>query len=85
MQGNIYQVICDDDLNKFVLLLRKGVHPYEYVDSWGRFNETSLPAKKDFCSELNLEDTDKNYSHAQKVFEEFCTDIGDYHDFLCSN
>ena len=23
---------------------------------------------------------DKDYSHAQKVFEEFCTDIGEYHD-----
>ena len=32
-------------------------------------------------SELNLEDiTDKGYNHAQKVFEEFCTDIGEYHD-----
>ena len=69
------------DLNKFVLLLKKGVYPYEYMDSWERFNETSLPPKKDFYSELTLEDiSDKDYSHAQKVFEEFCTDIGDYHD-----
>ena len=68
------------DLNKFVLLLRKGVYLYEYMDSWERFNETSLPDKKYFYSELNLEDiTDKDYLHAQKVFEEFCTDIGDYH------
>ena len=44
------------DLNKFVLLLRKGVYPYEYMDSWERFNETSLPNKKAFYSELNLED-----------------------------
>ena len=72
---------CNGDLNKFVLLLRKGVYPYEYMDSWERFNETSLPPKKDFYSELTLEDiSDKDYSHAQKVFEEFCTDIGDYHD-----
>ena len=36
---------------------------------------------KYFYSELDLEDiTDKDYSHAQKVFEEFCTDISDYHD-----
>ena len=76
----IYQ-FCNGDLNKFVLLLRKGVYPYEYMDSWERFDETSLPDKKYFYSELNLEDiTDKDYSHAQKVFEEFCTDIGDYHD-----
>ena len=42
--------------SKFVLLLRKGVYPYEYMDSWERFNETSLPPKKDFYSELILED-----------------------------
>ena len=71
----------NDDLNKFVLLLRKGLYPYEYMDSWERFNETLLPPKKDFQRELTLEDiSDKNYSHAQKVFDEFCTDIGDYHD-----
>ena len=76
----IYQ-FCNGDLNKFVLLLRKGVYPYEYMDSWERFDETSLPDKKYFYSELNLEDiADKDYSHAQKVFEEFCTDISDYHD-----
>ena len=63
------------------MLLRKGVYPYEYMDSWERFNETSLPPKKDFYSELTLEDiSDKGYAHAQKVFEEYCTDIGDYHD-----
>ena len=61
------------------MLLRKCVYPYEY--SWERFNETSLPPKKDFYSELTLEDiSDKGYAHAQKVFEEYCTDIGDYHD-----
>ena len=59
---------CNGDLNKFLLLLRKGVYPYEYMDSWERFNETSLPPKKDFYSELILEDiSDKDFLHAQKV------------------
>ena len=73
---------CNGDINKFVLLLRKGVYPYEYMDSWERFNETSLPDKKAFYSELNLEDiTDKDYAHAQKVFEESKLKyLGDYHD-----
>ena len=76
----MYQ-FCNGDLNKFVFLLRKGVYPYEYMDSWERFNETLLPLIKDFYRELTLEDiTDKDYNHAQKVFEEFCTVIGDYHD-----
>ena len=36
------------DINKFILLLRKGVYPYEYMDSWERLNETSLPDKGAF-------------------------------------
>ena len=77
---SLYQ-FCDGDLNKFILLLRKGVYPYEYMDSWETFDETTLPPKKYFYSELNLEDiTDKDYDHAQKLSEEFCTYIGDYHD-----
>ena len=52
------------------------------MDSWERFNETSLPPTKDFYSELTIEDiTDKDYNHAQKVFEEYCTGMDDYHDF----
>ena len=64
------------------MLLRNRVYPYEYMDSWVRFNWTSLPDKKAFYSELNLEDiTDKDYAHAQKVFEEFkLKNLGDYHD-----
>ena len=38
------------DNNKSVLLLQKGVYPYEYMDDWEKFNETSLPEKEDFCS-----------------------------------
>ena len=32
-------------VNKFVLLLRKGVYPYEYMDSWEKFDENKLPPK----------------------------------------
>ena len=78
---NIYQ-FCNGDINKFVLLLKKGVYPYEYMDSWERFDETILPVKKTFYSELYLEDiTDKVYAHAQKVFKEFkLKNLCDYHD-----
>ena len=56
---------CNEDLNKFILLLRKGVYPYEYMGSWKIFNETLSPDKKALNSELNLEDiTDKDYAHA---------------------
>ena len=83
---SVYQ-FCDDDLNKFVLLLREGVYSYECTDSWEKFNETSLPPKKAFCSKLNLEDiTDKDYNHTQKVWRMFRRkNIGKYHDLyvLC--
>ena len=39
---------CNKNLNKFILLLRKGICPYEYIDNWERFNETSLPSKEYF-------------------------------------
>ena len=78
---NTYQ-LCNKDLNKFALLLRKGVYPYEYMDSWKRFKEESLPDKESFYSELNKEHiTDEDYAHAQKVWNTFnIKNLGEYHD-----
>ena len=52
------------------------------MDSWERFDETSLPNKEDFYSSLNMEDiTDIDYRHAKKVFKEIkMNNLGDYHD-----
>ena len=78
---NTYQ-LSNKDLNKFALLLRKGVYPYEYMDSWKRFKEESLPDKESFYSELNKEHiTDEDYAHAQKVWDTFkIKNLGEYHD-----
>ena len=78
---NTYQW-CNKDLNKFELLLRKGVYPYENMDTWKRFKKESLPDKESFYSELNKEHiTDKDYAHAQKVWKEFnIKNLGEYHD-----
>ena len=66
---NTYQ-LCNNDLNKFTLLLRKGFYTYEYMDSWKRFKEESLPDKESFYSELNDEHiTDDDYAHAQNVWD----------------
>ena len=65
--SNTYQ-LCNNDHNKFELLLRNGVYPYKSMNSWKRFNEESLPNKESFYSELNKEGiTDEDYAHAQKV------------------
>ena len=61
------------------MLLRKSVYPYEYMDSWKKFNETSLPSKEDFYSNLNMENIDDiDYRHGNNVFE--LENLGDYHD-----
>ena len=75
---------CDNVLNKFVLLLRKGVYRYKYMDSWETFNEASLPSKKDFYSNLNMENIDYiDYKHGNNVFKikRFkYKNLGEYHD-----
>ena len=52
------------------------------MDSWERFDETSLPEKEAFYSNLNREDiTDTNYIHANKVFQKFkLKHLGVYYD-----
>ena len=77
---SVYQ-FCNYDLNRFILLLRKGVYPYEYMDIWERFDETTLPFKEVFHSNLNLEDIrNGDYAHTQKVSEIFEMNLGEYHN-----
>ena len=78
--SSIYK-FYDGGLNKFVSLLIKDVCPYEYMNSWGRFDETSLPVKEDFYSKLHKEcSSNKDYAHAQKVWEVFeITNLCRYH------
>ena len=73
---------CNGSLNKFILLLRKGVNPYEYMDNWKRFDETSLPNKESFYSNLNMENIDDiDYRHGINVFKKFkLKNLGEYHD-----
>ena len=63
-------------------MTRKGVYPYEYMDSFERFNEISLPSKDKFYSSLTdngIEDTE--YAHAHNVWNTFqMKTMQDYHD-----
>ena len=79
--SNTYE-FCDNDLNKFLILLRKGVYPYEYMDGWNKFNEKVLPSKESFYSSLTLENiTEVDYTHANNVFKKFnINNLGEYHD-----
>ena len=43
---NIFK-FSNNDINKFILLLRKFVYRYEYMNGWEKFNETSLPEKEE--------------------------------------
>ena len=51
------------------------------MDDWEKFNETSLPGKEDFYSQLNMEDnTDTDQVHA-KVFKDFeIKNLAEHHD-----
>ena len=67
---------------QFNLMKQKGIYPYDYMDSFNKFNETQLPKKKDFYSILNNEHiSDEQYKHAQNVWDTFnLKTMGDYHD-----
>ena len=55
------------------MLLIKGVYPYEYIDEWEKFDETSLPIKEEFCSNLNRQDITEAEDFEIKS-------LGEYHD-----
>ena len=69
---NTYK-FSNNDNKKFILLLRKCVHPYEYIDDREKLKETLLPEKWDFYSHFNKEDiTDADYVHEKKrVYKDF--------------
>ena len=64
------------------LLYKKGIYPYEYVDSFEKFAETSLPPKEEFYSSLNDQHiSEEEYTHTKEVWKTFdCKTLGDYHD-----
>ena len=67
--------------NKFILLLKKGVYPYEYMHEWEKFNERTLPEKEEFYSNLNMDITDADYMHGKRICKDFeIKHLGEYHD-----
>ncbi|XP_071055153.1 uncharacterized protein [Onthophagus taurus] len=68
--------------NQFKLLTKKGIFPYNYMNSFDKLNDTVLPCKDAFFNKLTLEAiTDEQYLHAQTVWETFmCQTLKDYSD-----
>ena len=60
----------EPDFNKVGLLLKKEMYPYEYMDNFESFKETSLPKKEAFYGKLNEENiTDEEYQRAKDVYK----------------
>ena len=78
----IYTKKCFTDPVQFNLMKRKGVYPYDYMDSFSKFNDTELPKREEFYSLLtdnNISEDD--YSHAKNVWNTFnLKNMGEYHD-----
>ena len=76
---NLGSYYSDD---KFNLLARKGVYPYEYMDSLEKLKETALPPKEASYSRLNDGGiSDEDYAHAQNVWKTFKMKyFKDYHE-----
>ena len=64
------------------LMSQKGVYPYDFMDSFEKFDQTELPTKDQFYSILNDQHiTDDEYDHAKKVWKTFkIKTMGEYHD-----
>ena len=67
---------------QFNLMKRKGVYPYDYMDSFSKFNDRELPKREEFYSLLRGENISEDaYSHAQNVWNTFnLQNMGEYHD-----
>ena len=74
--------LCRGNVQKFLLLLRKVVYPYEYMDNMSKFDEKGLPTIDNFYSKLNSAGiSTRDYAHAKKVWQFFkMKDLGGYHD-----
>jgi hypothetical protein len=64
------------------LLYAKGIFPYEWFDTFNKFDDVELPPRDSFYSNLNEEGiTEEEYARARNVWTTFnCQKFKDYHD-----
>ena len=67
---------------KLSLMSKKGIYPYDFMDSLKKFDKTELPNKEEIYSILNDENiSDEDYQHAKNVWVTFNLKwIGEYQD-----
>ena len=67
---------------EFDLVSKKGVYPYDFMDSFQKFEVDHLPSRDEFFSKLyDAPITAEQYEHAQQVWDTFsCETMADYHD-----
>ena len=67
-------------------MVQKVVYPYEYMDGWEIFEETSLTPEGVFYSRLNMKGiSDQYYKHTQQIWNRITPGhekitLGGYHD-----
>jgi hypothetical protein len=64
------------------LLIDKGIYPYNYINSWEKFDEIKLPKKENFYNKLYKENIiDKVYAKTDIVWKPFnIKNLGEYHN-----
>lgn len=67
---------------RFKLARRKGIYPYEYMDSWDKYNQLTLPSREHFYNTLSQSHiTSEDFLHAKQVWDIFkVKDLGEYTD-----
>ena len=80
-ERNIYlrQIFAESDL---LLVNRKGVLPYDYIDDFAKYNDKKLPPIEKFYNALkDCNISEAEYASAEEIWNHFkCSDLGDYQD-----
>jgi hypothetical protein len=71
----------------FLLMKRKGIYPYEFMDSFKEYDQTRFPSKECFDDKLNNKKcTVEDYEYAKLVYKKTeCKNLGDYTEIYMMN
>ena len=78
-----FKYLSEEFSGKFLKIVKgKGIYPFEYMNSFKKFNETKLPSKSKFFSSLKDKNiSEKDYEKAKNIWNTFeIKTLGEYHD-----